>query len=136
MFQYTTKLGRQLYSGCGRRLLSKYLDVSSRRAIHRGSTGLTSWDTAADVHGCHPGSDLGGSGLIDITLLGSLAGAGSGGGVVVDNDTDTRALGASSELHLGSLDEGGLGEGERTVEAGKVTLLLGGGVFAGGNLLA
>jgi hypothetical protein len=109
----------------------------SGKGVLGDSTGLTSWDTAANVHGCHPSPDLGGC-LIDVTLFdGALAGASSGGGVVVDDDTNTRSLGTSSELNLGSLDESSLGVEECAVEAGKVSLRLGGvGFFAGGDLLA
>lgn len=99
------------------------------------STGLTSWDTAANVHGCHPSPDLGGC-LIDITLLGgTLAGASSGGGVVVDDDTDTGSLATSSELDLRSLDESSLSVEECAVESSKISLRLR-GIFAGGDLLA
>lgn len=102
------------------------------------STGLTSWDTAANVHGCHPSPDLGGCLVDDVTLFdGALACASRGSGVVVDDDTNTGSLSASSELDLGSLDESSLGVEECAIEAGEVSLRLRGvSVFAGGDFLA
>lgn len=53
--------------------------------------------------------------------------------VVVDNDADTRALGAGTELDLGALLESNFGELEGAVEAGEISLLDG---DSGGDLLA
>lgn len=87
----------------------------TRRTEHVwGSTGLTGWHTPADVHGCHLGPDPGSRGLDDVALGGGAA----GGRAVVDDDADAGSLGAGPELDLGALDQGGLGVGERTVEAG------------------
>lgn len=104
-----------------------------------GSTGLTSWDTAADVHGSHPSPDLWGSSLIKITLGNPGPSACGGSRVIVDNDANARSFGTGSELDLGSLDESGLGVGERAVKARQVTLFLRsalGGRDAGCDLLA
>jgi hypothetical protein len=69
------------------------------------------------------GNDGSGRGRTLLSALG-LATAGAGGGnlIVVDDDADAGALGASSELDLGTLDESGLGVAKGAVEAGNVTL--------------
>lgn len=97
--------------------------------------GLTGGDARANVHGSHLGPDglgtgeissllLLGAGLGDDGALGDAASAGAGGGllVVVDDDADARTLLAGAELHLGALDEGGLGEPQGAVEAVDVAL--------------
>lgn len=122
------------------------------------SSVLTGRDTPTNVHSSNLGPTAGSRSLVDVPLsstsgalgstssgpfasagLGSLAGTSSRSGVVVDDDADARALSTGSELDLGSLDEGGLGECQRTVEAGQVSLAHCRGldlVLARGDLLA